>query len=283
MNKINVGGQAVIEGVMMRLPKKLAIAVRQPDQSIHIHSESINSFSEKYKFFKYPVFRGVLALFEAISLGIKGLSLSASLSGEEDEQLTKKDMMIAVAGAVFFAILLFVVIPTALGRFTAYLTNNIILLNLIEGLIRITVFLLYVLGISRMKDIYRVFQYHGAEHKVIHCYEKNEELTLENAKKYPTLHRRCGTSFLFIVMFVSILTFTFLGWPNILVRILSRIILLPVVAGISYEIIKYAGRKDNALTRIISAPGLMLQRITTKEPEDEQIEVAISALKGVLN
>ncbi|MEG1087797.1 MAG: DUF1385 domain-containing protein [Cetobacterium sp.] len=177
---------------------------------------------------------------------------------------------------------LFVLIPTTIsGSFGFFIKNNIVL-NLIEGVIRIGILILYMLGISKNKDIKRLFMYHGAEHKTIYCYENNLELTVENAKKFTTLHPRCGTNFLFIVMFTSIILFSFFGWPNILTRVVMRIICIPIVAGISYEIIKFLGKYNNMLSKIVAYPGMMLQNITTKEPEDEQLEVAIKALKAVI-
>ena len=216
-------------------------------------------------------------------LGIRAISISADLSAQEEgEELTKKDMIIAFLTAVVFAVLLFIVIPTVTASFLKGYFSNIIYLNLAEGLIRIIIFLLYIVMISQMKDIQRIFEYHGAEHKVIYCYEMGEELKVENAKKYSTLHPRCGTNFLLIVMLISVLLFSVLGWQGIVERIVSRILLLPIVSGLSYEVIKYTARKQNVIVKIISYPGLMLQKLTTREPDESQLEVAIKALKGVL-
>ena len=191
-------------------------------------------------------------------------------------------MVVSLILAMIFSVGLFVLIPTSVGGlFSSFIHNNIIL-NLIEGLIRIGMLILYMLLISRNEDIKRTFMYHGAEHKAIHCYESGLELTVENAKKFTTLHPRCGTNFLFIVMATSIILFSFFGWPNILTRIAMRILCIPIVAGISYEIIKFLGKYNNILSKIVAYPGMMLQKITTKEPNDEQLEVAIKALKAVI-
>lgn len=283
MNNSNIGGQAVIEGVMMRSPQKTAIAVRKPNREIFLYEENTSSLAKKYKFLKLPLIRGVLSLIESMALGFRALSISADLSAQEEgEELTKKDMILAFVTAVFFAVLLFVVIPTVTASFLKGYFSNLIFLNLAEGLIRIIIFLLYIVIISKIKDIQRIFEYHGAEHKVIYCYEMGEELKVENAKKYSTLHPRCGTNFLLIVMVISILLFSVLGWQGIVKRIVSRILLLPLVSGLSYEVIKYSAKKQNAFVRIISYPGLMLQKLTTREPDENQLEVAIKALKGVL-
>ena len=185
--------------------------------------------------------------------------------------------------ALAFALLVFIVFPTVLTKFIAGSIKNPFLLNLIEGLVRILVFLLYLISISSMKDIKRFFEYHGAEHKAVHCYESGEELTVENARKYTTLHPRCGTSFLLVVMVVSILLFSTLGWPGIAARIAFRILLFPAVAGISYEFIRFTGKSNTVFVRLLSAPGLWLQRLTTREPDDSQLEVALEALKCVLS
>ncbi|MDI3535095.1 MAG: hypothetical protein PWQ82_1460 [Thermosediminibacterales bacterium] len=281
MKQCNIGGQAVIEGVMMRSPKKTAIAVRKPDNSIFIYKEPTRSLSERFKFLKLPVLRGMLALIESLVVGIRALSFSAQQAGEEGEELTTKDVIIAVVSAVVFGVGIFMILPTIVAKFIHGVLSNTVLLNLIEGVVRLSIFLLYVVMISRMKDIQRVFQYHGAEHKSIHCLEAEEELKVENVRKYSTLHPRCGTSFLLIVMLVSIMVFSFLGWPNLLLRIVSRLLLFPLVAGVSYEIIKYAGRSNSPFIKTINAPGLWLQKLTTREPDDSQIEVAIEALKEV--
>ncbi|MGB9813969.1 MAG: DUF1385 domain-containing protein [Thermovenabulum sp.] len=279
--KPSIGGQAVIEGVMMRGPQYTAIAVRK-GKDIVVKREENQSLQNRYPFLRLPVIRGVLALFEMLVIGISALSYSASIAEEEEYKLTPKDIAFSIIIAVGFAIALFIVLPTFLIRFFENNVKNPILLNLIEGIIRIIIFFLYIFSISIMKDIRRFFEYHGAEHMAVHCYENGDPLTVENAKKYKTLHPRCGTSFLLIVMIVSILLFSFLGWPGILLRILSRIILLPLVAGISYELIRFTGRSDSKIAKIISAPGMWLQLLTTRKPDDSQIEVALEALKSVI-
>jgi len=281
--KPKIGGQAVIEGVMMRGPKTTAIAVRKNDEII-VKTQENHSLQDKYKVLKLPILRGIVALIEMLVLGIQVLSYSASVAGlDEEEELTGKDMAFALISAFAFAILLFVVLPTLAVKFIGGNLQNPFLLSLAEGLVRIAIFVIYVAAISTMKDIRRVFEYHGAEHKAVHCYENNEKLTPENAKKYTTIHPRCGTSFMMIVMVVSILLFSFIGWPGLLYRIFSRIVLLPVVAGVSYEFIRLAGESDSVIVKILNTPGMWLQRLTTREPDESQLEVAIAALKSVLS
>jgi len=281
--KPRIGGQAVIEGVMMRGPKTTAIAVRKNDDII-IKTQENQSLQDKYKFLKLPILRGVVALIEMLILGIQVLSYSASVAGlDEEEELTGKDIAFALVSALGFAILLFIALPTLAVRFISSNLQSPFLLSLAEGILRIAIFVLYIVAISFMKDIRRVFEYHGAEHKVVHCLEHDEKLTPENAKKYTTIHPRCGTSFMMIVMVVSILLFSFIGWPGLIQRILSRILLLPVVSGISYEFIRLAGESDSIIVKILNTPGMWLQRLTTREPDESQLEVAIAALKSVLN
>jgi len=277
------GGQALIEGVMMRGPGELAIAVRKPDNEIVLEERPINSITQKIPFLKWPFFRGSVMLFESLIIGIQALTFSASQVAEtEEEELSTWEMTITIGVALGLGILLFVVTPASIARLL-YGLKSVALVNFLEGMVRISIFLVYVLIISRMKDIQRVFQYHGAEHKVIHAYEAGEELTVANAQKYSTLHPRCGTSFLLIVMVTMIFLFSFLGKPPLLVRIAAKITLLPVVAGISYEIIKLSGRYARSpIMKIIIAPGLWLQKLTTREPDDGQVEVAIRALAAVL-
>jgi uncharacterized protein YqhQ len=278
--KPNIGGQAVIEGVMMRGPKMTAIAVRKGSQII-IKKEENWSLSDKYKILKAPIIRGMLSLIEMLVIGIQALSYSAGIVGEEEEQLTKKDITIAIVSALGFAVLLFIIIPTVAVKGIGSTITNPLWLNFLEGLVRIIIFLVYLFTISRMKDIRRVFEYHGAEHKTVHCYENNEKLTVENVRKYKTLHPRCGTSFLMIVMIISILLFSLFGWPGPVARIVSRILLLPLVAGISYEFIRIAGSERFPLIKVLNVPGIWLQMLTTREPDDMQIETAIEALKCV--
>ena len=279
--KPNIGGQAVIEGVMMRNANAVATAVREPSGTITVKNEKIISIAERFPILKKPMLRGVVALGESLVVGLKALSYSAQMAGDEGETLSDKEIVLTMIFSLCLTIVLFVIIPPAAAKYVHSAIKDPMLLNLAEGGLRMLIFFLYIYGISRMKDIKRVFQYHGAEHKTIHAYEAGVPLTVENVQKFSTLHPRCGTSFLLIVMIVSILMFAFLGWPDLWMRILSRIILLPVVAGISYEIIRYAGRSENKFVKFATLPGLWLQNLTTNEPDDEQVEVAIRALEEV--
>lgn len=277
-----VGGQAVIEGVMMRGPEFIATAVREPSGNIIVQKERLTSITDRYPILKKPMIRGVVALAESLIYGMKALSFSAQAAGEEEEEtLSNKEIAMTMLFSLGLAIVLFVIIPTYAAKYIHSSVTDSRLLNTFEGILRLVIFFLYVWGISLMKDIQRVFQYHGAEHKTIHAYEAGEELTVENIRKYSCLHPRCGTNFLLIVMVVSIVMFAFLGWPDLWLRILSRIILLPVVAGIAYEIIRFAGRSKAKWVACAITPGLWLQKLTTREPSDDQIEVAIAALNAV--
>lgn len=276
-----VGGQAVIEGVMMRGPGLVATAVREPSGEISVKAETVSSIAERYPILKQPMLRGVVALGESLVLGLKSLSYSAQKAGEEDEALSDREIVLTMLLSLGLAVLLFVVIPTAAAKYLHDMLTDPVWLNLAEGALRMAIFLLYIYGISRLKDIQRVFQYHGAEHKTIHAYEAGVPLTVENVQRYSTLHPRCGTAFLLIVMVVSIVMFAFLGWPDLLTRIASRIVLLPVVAGVSYEIIRFAGRSRSRFVQIAILPGLWLQKLTTRQPDDSQVEVAIQALEAV--
>ena len=279
--KPTVGGQAVIEGVMMRGPEYVATAVREPSGKISVKTEKVSSITQRYPILKKPMLRGVVALGESLILGLKSLSYSAKMAGEEGEELTDREILMTMVFSLGLAIVLFVIIPTAAAKYIHSSITDPMWLNLAEGGLRMLIFLAYIYGISRLKDIQRVFQYHGAEHKTIHAYEAGEKLTVENVQKHSTLHPRCGTAFLLIVMIVSIIMFAFLGWPDLWLRILSRVILIPVVAGVSYEIIKIAGHSSNTFIRLAILPGLWLQKITTNQPDDEQVEVAIQALEAV--
>jgi len=302
MKKSNIGGQAVLEGVMMKGPRNIAIAVRKSNGEIEVRRQGISSVTEKYKILKLPVLRGIVNFVETMMLGIRTLTTSAEMyeggaEVQEEYQPSKferfvaektgrdpEDVMVtfAVVLAIGFAILLFVVLPAFLTNLLKAYVQSSIVMNIFEGLIRLSVFLLYIIVITQLKDIRRVFQYHGAEHKVIHCYEHEKELTVENARQFTTLHPRCGTSFLLLVMVISIFVFSFLGWSDLWwVRIITRILLLPLVAGIAYEVIKWAGRKKSLLVSLVSWPGLMLQKLTTQEPDDEMLEVAIAAFVNV--
>lgn len=280
--KITIGGQAVIEGVMMRGPELTATAVRTPEGKIEINSRPVNSISDRYPVLKKPLLRGCVSLIESLVIGIRSLGYSAQMAGEEEEQLSDRELAGTIIFAFVLAAILFIAIPTGAAKLFHSITEDPVFLNLMEGLLRLFIFIAYIVGISRMKDIQRVFQYHGAEHKTIACFEAGEALTVENAMKHTRFHKRCGTSFLLIVMLVSIFVFAFLGWPSLIERIASRIVLLPVVAGISYEIIRFSANSDNCLLGWAVKPGLWLQRLTTREPEPDMLEVAIESAKAVL-
>lgn len=298
IHKTSIGGQAVIEGIMMRGPSDIAIAVRKSDGEIVIDKKPVKSV--KYKILKLPIIRGVFNFFSSLVTGVKSLMFSAEfvdIEGDEQEEPSKidkwlteklgdklKDIAIyfSVAVSLVFSVLLFIMLPAFLTGFIKKLGAGHSIIILAEGVVRIAIFMGYLFLVSKMKDIQRVFEYHGAEHKSIYCYEHGEELTVENVKKYTRLHPRCGTSFLFIVMIISIIVFFFIKSDVWYLRLVYRLLLLPVVAGISYEIIKLAGRYDTPLTRAVSKPGMWLQYFTTREPDDSQIEVAIVSLKAVI-
>lgn len=291
-----VGGQAVIEGVMMRGSKGIATAVRTPDGTIAVDFKDSLPLTKKNKVFGLPIIRGFISLVDSLIVGMKTLNYSASFFEEDDEtESTGFDkvfsnvfkeksgdvlMGISLIISLIFSVLLFFILPTFVANlFKTFIASNSILLNLIEGIIRVMLFVLYILLVSKMKDIYRVFQYHGAEHKTIFCYENDMELTPENAAKFGRLHPRCGTNFMFLVMIVSIIMFSLTPWSSLLQRTLYRILLLPLISGVTYEVIKWMGKSDSKFSYILSYPGLMLQKITTKEPDLSQLEVAIKSLK----
>lgn len=294
--KTTVGGQAVIEGVMMRGSKGLATAVRLPSGHIEVKKESSKSLTKKNKFFGLPIVRGFISLIESLIIGIKSLEFSASFFEDAEESESKFDkwfdktfkdkgssilMGISLVISLTFAVLLFFILPTALTSLVkTSITSNVIVLNVVEGIIRVIIFLAYIFLVGKLEDIKRVYQYHGAEHKTIFCYESGIELTPENAKKFGRLHPRCGTNFLFLVMVISIIIFSFTGWQSIGERIVSRVLLLPVVSGITYEVIKWLGKSESKIAKIIAWPGLLLQKITTKEPDESMLEVAITSLKA---
>ena len=295
MAKINVGGQAVIEGVMMRAPRAVAIAVRRPNGEIVVRKELVVPLSERFPIVKLPIIRGAVALFSSLIIGIKALNFSANEAMTEEEkgkegekaggELSSWAMAGTMAVAFGFGICLFFLFPLYLTKLiTPVIGDNNIVFNLVDGVIRVVVFLLYIWGISQMNDIQRVFQYHGAEHKSIFAYEAGEELTIGNVQKYSRLHPRCGTSFLLIVMLVSIAVFSLIPklWPFIF-KAGSRIVLLPLIAGISYEFLKWSAKNDShPLVKMIIAPGLALQRLTTREPDEQQLEVAIRSMNEAL-
>lgn len=295
MERRDVGGQAVIEGVMMRGSKSLATAVRTPKGNIEIDFKDNRPITKKYPILNIPFLRGFFVLVESMKVGMDSLNYSASFLEDEDEEPSKFEKWlenklgekannvltgITMFISFLFAIGLFVALPTGIASIFKVASASSLALNLIEAVIRIVILILYMFFISKLNDIYRVFQYHGAEHKTIFCYEAMEELTVENVRKQSRLHPRCGTNFLFLVMFVSIIVFSFTGWGGVVERLLLRIVLIPVVTGISYELIKWLGKNDSALAKIIAYPGLKLQLLTTKEPDDSQIEVAIASLKA---
>lgn len=285
--KTQYGGQAVIEGVMMRGKKWSAIAVRRPDGEIVVETERVKSISQKFPFLKWPFLRGVVSLFESMIVGMKAITWSANQAlddGEEEEELTWWEMVFSIIVAFGMAMLLFVALPAGVTRLVQESVESNLALNLIEGAVKASAFIGYILVISLMKDIRRIFQYHGAEHVTIHAYEHGVELNPENASQYSPLHPRCGTNFLFIVIMISIVFFSFFGRPPLLERIVIHIALLPVIAGTSYEVLKLAGgEKVNPIVRILATPGLWLQKLTTRTPSKDQIEVAIASLQAVLD
>lgn len=281
--KYQVGGQAVIEGVMMRSRHFWALAVRRPDKTISVKLYRNAPLAEKYSILGFVFIRGVVVLIESMMLGFKSLNYSVNEATEEEIKFSSKEMILSIVVAVILAVGIFFVLPTVIGRSFSDFFPNAIVYNLLEGLIRIIFFLAYILLVSQIRDIKRIFQYHGAEHKTIMAYENNEELKPENVKKYSTLHVQCGTSFLFIVMIVAVFVFALLGKQTMLWRIISRILLIPVISGISYELIKLAGKFSRfRIVRIFFYPGLLLQKITTREPDIKQLEVAISSFKKVI-
>jgi len=281
--EVSYGGQAVIEGVMMKGLNRLAVAVRKPDNSIVVQRRKLTPLSEKFKFFGWPFIRGVVTLFSSLILGMQSLTYAANQVTEEDEELSPLEMSLTIIVSLGLALLLFVALPAGIIALIQQYIHYDLLLNVIEGLIKITAFLTYIVLIGKLDDIKRVFMYHGAEHKVIHNYESDKELSVENARGFTTLHARCGTNFLFIVIILSILFFSFFGRPPFLYRILYHILLLPIIAGTSYEVIKLAGGDNvNPLIKVLATPGLWLQKLTTNEPDDDMLEIAIKALKGVL-
>jgi uncharacterized protein YqhQ len=279
----SIGGQAVIEGVMMRSKNFWSIAVRKPDDSISTNVYKVEPISKKHKFLGWPIIRGTVSLIESMAIGFRALNYSVNESTEEEIQFSKREMTISIVIAVLFTVGVFFVLPTIIGKSFQLRIENSFLFNLIEGAIRIAFFVFYIIIISLLKDIRRIFQYHGAEHKTIAAFEHEEELVPEKIKKYTTMHMRCGTNFLLIVMIVAVFVFAILGKPPIYLRIISRILLIPVIAGISYEFIRIAGKySDNKFVQVLFLPGLLLQKLTTREPDNKQIEVAVASFKKVL-
>ena len=301
--RTSIGGQALIEGIMMRGPKKQAIVIRTKDGFV-TKEEELKLLKDKYPIVGFVFIRGVINFIGSITIGMRAMMFSADHMPLDDEEADEQEkqskfdkwlekrlgsakaekvlITIAVVLGVALSIGLFILLPTFLaGFFSGYIENRI-LRNLLEGALRITIFLSYMWLATKLNDIKRVWAYHGAEHKAIYCYEKGLPLTVDNVKMQSRLHPRCGTSFMFIVMLVSILVFSFTSWNNVWIRFALRLLLLPVVVAISYELIKFAGRYDNILTKVISAPGKAMQRLTTREPDDEMIETAIEALRLVI-
>jgi uncharacterized protein YqhQ len=290
---VNVGGQAVIEGVMMRGREGIATAVRTSEGEIVVDKKSYTSYTKKNKILGLPIIRGFISLIESLIIGVQTLNYSASFFEEEgepsklDKWITKifkeksNDVIMGVSLVIslIISVGLFFILPTLAASVFSKMGVGSMGMNIVEGIIRVSIFLLYVYLIGKMEDIKRVYEYHGAEHKTIFCYESNMELTPQNAAKFERLHPRCGTNFLFLVMIVSIIIFSLTGWNSIGERILYRIILLPLISGVSYEIIKWMGKSTGSLAKILSYPGLKLQNLTTREPDLDQIEVAIKALK----
>lgn len=284
-----IGGQAVLEGVMMKNDEKYAVAVRKPDGEIAVEIENSRGILHGTGWKRIPFIRGIFNFIDSLILGMKCLNFSASFydEGEERKVVDSKGDKLATTLITLLSVVLalgiFVVLPYYVASRFAEVLRNESLTAIIEGVLRIVIFILYILAISLMKDIRRLFRYHGAEHKCINCIESGNPLTVANVMKSSRLHKRCGTSFIFFVFFVSIILFFFIRVGNPLERVLLRILLMPVVAGISYEIIRLAGRSDNILVKIISAPGMGIQRLTTKEPDKSMIEVAIAAVEAVFD
>lgn len=289
----NVGGQALIEGVLMRGEDKIAIVVRRKDGTLLKKDEKIEP--AKSRIFKLPLLRGIYALYQSMKIGINALNLSAQEfnQGEKDkfdlwlekvfgDKSDKISIGISMIISLFMTILFFVFLPTLFASFLKKMTTNAFLLSFFEGMFKMGLFLIYLILIRRMKEIRRVFEYHGAEHKAVFNYESGLELSVENARKFSTLHPRCGTSFVFFVLAISILVSSFVSWADPVLRVVIKILLLPVVAALGYETLRFSSSSTNPLVKLLVKPGLMIQKITTKEPDDKQLEVAVEALKMVI-
>lgn len=299
MKPSGIGGQAVIEGIMMRNKDKYSIAVRKPDNDIEVTVRDCKVLTEKYKWMGYPIIRGVVSFIDSLVTGISTINYSASFYDDPEEQKkTKADeigkslfkdkfesvlMAFTVILSVFMAVGLFMLLPYFVSRLVKGYVASKTLLNFIEGLVRVAIFILYLLVISLMKDIKRTFMYHGAEHKCINCIENGARLTTENVMNSSRYHKRCGTSFLFIVMFISVVFFIFIRVDNTALQIVIRLLLVPVIAGVSYEFIRWAGKNDNGFTMVLSKPGMWLQKLTTREPDEDMVEVAIKAVEEVFD
>ena len=300
--KTMCGGQALIEGIMMRGPKKQAIVVRKPDGELDVQVKDLKFIKDRYPFLGWPLIRGVVTFGGAMYSGVTALMHSADFYPEEEEEPSKFErwlekklgsekmmklvILLAVVMGIAMSVGLFFLLPTLLGTAVTFVTDSMVVRNVAESLLKIAIFIVYLAFCSRMKEMRRVFSYHGAEHKTIFCYEAGLPLTVENVRKQSCHHPRCGTSFLFVVIFVSIMvsTVVFAIWPvhNALLRFVAHLIMLPAIVGISFEFNRYVGRHDGPITRILTAPGLWMQNFTTFEPDDSMIEVGIEALKLVL-
>lgn len=299
MKPSGIGGQAVIEGVMMKNQDIYAVAVRKPDKKIEVKKEEYKSIQKKHPFFGLPIIRGVAAFVESLVVGMKTLTYSASFYEEEEEasqsKLEKgmgkvfKDkaeavlMGFTIVLSILLAVGIFMVLPFFAAELCKQMTENKTALAVIEGAIRIAIFLIYILAISQMKDIRRVFMYHGAEHKTINCVEQGLELNVKNVRKQSRYHKRCGTSFMFFVVLLSVIFFIFIRFDNVWLRLASRVLLIPVIAGIAYEFIRFAGRSESGIANFFSKPGMWLQSLTTREPEDDMIQVAIASVEAVFD
>ena len=277
------GGQAVMEGVMMRGRDVWAVAVRTPDRSIHVESHQIHSVAKRHPILRKPFFRGIIALGQAISIGVRALSISANRSSPEDVQLSSRQMALSMGVAVVLFIGIFIVGPAVAFRWVGRNVGSSVLVNAMEGVFRVLLFLGYLVLIGRAKEIRRVFEYHGAEHKTIAAYERDEPLVPERVDRYSTLHVRCGTNFLLIVMVVAVLVFALFGNPGLWWRIGSRIVAIPIIAGLAFEVLRLGARYEGSrFMRALMTPGLWLQKITTRPPDHGQIEVAIASFNEVL-
>lgn len=315
MKRVSIGGQAVLEGVMMKGPKSYALSVRKPDKTIEVKVTEYTSFGEKHKACNIPIIRGIVNFIESLYIGMKTLMDSSEFLEEDEadsngnaasaqrteapgsttqdknmEKSKGKDdssdtayLVGTLIVSLLIAVGVFMLLPAFLANFLYKVTESDLLVNLAEGVLRLAIFIGYVAVISQMEDIKRTFMYHGAEHKTINCMEAGDDLTVENVKRHTRFHKRCGTSFVFIVMIISIIVFMFVHTDVMWLRLISRVLLIPVIAGISYEFIRYAGKHENVCSNVLSAPGLWVQRLTTKEPDDDMIEVAIKSVEGVVD
>jgi uncharacterized protein YqhQ len=286
---LRVGGQAIMEGVLMRSPNFWGIAVRNPNGEVELQSDRFTSITKKRRLFRLPIVRGFLSLAETLWLGMRALTLSTNIALGEEEDLSKKEIALTMVVGLGLAFLLFLVAPVlgtkGIGALLGQAIENPVLFNVVEGVIRIAVFIGYILVITAVSgDIKRFFAYHGAEHKAIKVYESGEELVSENSHRFDTSHVRCGTSFVLYVLVLSILVFALLGTHGWLFMVLSRVLVIPLVAGLGFEFIMWSARhQDSAVVRALTWPGLMMQKLTTREPSDDMVEVAMSSLKRVLN